>query len=718
MTLSDTHLTTLAALGISPEFAALRGYETITDSARVAGLKIPVAARRVPGLLVPGHRKDGSVAGYQYRPDTPAPDSPKYVSPRGQTNYVDVPVGFGALLDNPAIPLWITEGAKKADCAALRGILCVSINGVYGWRGTNSSGGKTVLADWDTIALNGREVVIAFDGDVQRKEDVRQALSRLATFLEMKDARVKYLWLPDTDNKTGLDDYLIAGHTIEELNALVSEEVPPNPTAGQQQMLRAGPPTDATTIVPQHTPISRKRCHKVFLRWLGKDYDTDALDLCLAAAAVERFNDGSDPLWVLIVGGPGNAKTETLMPFAASGGFVVSSISSEAALLSATSAKDRTKTATGGLLRRMGERGLLCIKDVTSILSMDHVTREHLLSALREIYDGTWSREVGTDGGRFIGWTGRIGVVGAVTTAWDTHYSVISKMGDRFALLRIDSREQDPRRAAAFRAIRNTGDEPDMRTELAVAVGGVMTGMDDTPITLTEAELAIVADAANLTTLARTSVDYDYRGDVIAANAPEMPTRFAKQLTQVIRGAVAIGMDRAEAVMLAIRVARDSIPPLRLEILEDLAGHPHSNTQEVRKRLGRVRNTVDHQLQALHALQMLECDEDEYGLNGKVRWFYTLAKDISTSALDRKSVQEKLDRPLHLNQNQIENDSGDTPTPPFVEHFEDQPTSAEIETDPRAVCFLCLEPKDPEDKLCARCQAVQDAEDAADEGKP
>ena len=46
-------------------------------------------------------------------------------------------------------------------------------------------------------------------------------------------------------------------------------------------------------------------------------------------------------------------------------------------------------------------------------------------------------------------------------------------------------------------------------------------------------------------TLARTAVERDYRGDVIDAHAPEMPTRFAKQLAQMVRGGVAIGMDRA-----------------------------------------------------------------------------------------------------------------------------------------------------------------------------
>jgi hypothetical protein len=45
----------------------------------------------------------------------------------------------------------------------------------------------------------------------------------------------------------------------------------------------------------------------------------------------------------------------------------------------------RIKTATGGLLRQIGERGILVIKDVTSILSMHREMRSAILAALREI---------------------------------------------------------------------------------------------------------------------------------------------------------------------------------------------------------------------------------------------------------------------------------------------------------------------------------------------
>src|SRR5262249_8521535 len=146
-------------------------------------------------------------------------------------------------------------------------------------------------------------------------------------------------------------------------------------------------------------------------------------------------------LWTLLVSGPGNAKTETVITLAEWGARVVSSIASPGALLSATSKGECTKDSTGGLLNEIGDSAVLVFKDFTSILSLPASARPEVLAALREVYDGHWKRDVGVDGGRTLEWKGRVCVVGAVTTAWDTHHAVVSEMGDRFVLLRMDSTE-------------------------------------------------------------------------------------------------------------------------------------------------------------------------------------------------------------------------------------------------------------------------------------
>jgi hypothetical protein len=472
-------------------------------------------------------------------------------------------------------------------------------------------------------------VIIAYDGDVARKAAVRTAMSALANYLAIKGARIEYLWLPNTDDKTGLDDYLTNGHQVTDLWPLVKPISPPPPQGPEApDPLPKQPP--AEPIRPPAQPIALTEAHATFARWFGDDYDTEALDAMLAAVAVERFDDGSDPLWLLIVSGPGAAKTETVQALDGVGATVTSVIASEAALLSATPRRERAKDATGGLLCKLGGRGVLVIKDVTSILSIDRYQRGKVLSALREVYDGRWSREVGTDGGRSMGWRGRLAIVGAVTTAWDAAHSVVATMGDRFVLVRIDSAKF--RQAAGRRAVGNTGDEQRMRAELAAAAAGVIAGMNCQPVTVTDAETGVLLDAADLVTLARTGVEYDYRGNVIDAHAPEMPTRFAKQLTQVIRGAVAIGMDRAAALRLALRCARDSMPPLRLAIIDDLAAHPYSSTGDVRRRIDKPWSTTDRQLQSLHMLGLLTVEECDYQV-GKSRWYYTLTRDIDPAVL-------------------------------------------------------------------------------------
>lgn len=380
---------------------------------------------------------------------------------------------------------------------------------------------------------------------------------------------------------------------------------------------------------PEHEAYARQTgidaAHKVFHRWLGAEYDTGSLDAVLSVAATERL--GGDPPWLLVVSGSGNAKTETVGALAGIGAHVTSTITSEGALLSATPKQEKEKGATGGLLRKIGAGGLLVVKDFTSIISMNRDMRASVLAALREVYDGRWERNVGTGGGRTLTWEGRIVMIGAVTTAYDAAHSVISAMGDRFALVRVDSSRG--RLAAGRQALSNVNREVEMRSELAMAVRELVDGMNPDRAELVDADMDLLLSVADLVTFARTAVERDYQGNVIDAHAPEMPTRFAKMLGQIVRGGLAVGMPRERALSTAVRVAGDSMPPLRLAILSDLLDHPYSTTTQVQKRIQKPRNTVDRELQALHLLGLLHQEEQDK----RPGWVYRLADDVDQTAL-------------------------------------------------------------------------------------
>ena len=384
--------------------------------------------------------------------------------------------------------------------------------------------------------------------------------------------------------------------------------------------------------------------HTLFREAYGESYDIEVLDATLAVAAAEKLP--GDPPWLLIISGPGNAKTETACSVGAVPNVeIVSTIVSEGALLSATAKKARTKQATGGLLRKIGARGILIIKDFTSILSADRNVRGAVLAALREIHDGRYSRNVGSDGGQTITWEGRIIVIAACTTAWDAAHGVVASMGDRFVTIRASARVG--REAAGSRAIKNTGKENAIRREIAKAIAALIASVSLSPrdATLTEDEEHDLLQAADIVTLTRSAVETDYRGNVIDAHEPEMPTRFVKELVQIFRGALSIGIARPNAFDLTMRCARDSVPPLRLAVLRDLAKNDLDDCRvaDVAKRLEKPWMTIDRTLQALHVLQMLKCvnvdrtrkqtGEEEDSDERKTVRHYSLASGVCLDAL-------------------------------------------------------------------------------------
>lgn len=221
--LSDQHRHMLEVeSGISDEVIAARGYRTVETKAALERLGFAQSQRLVPGLLIPVHGVTGELVTHQLRPDSPRWLKGKrlrYETPSGSRMGLDVPPMARQHLGTPTVPLWITEGAKKADAAVTRGAACVAILGVWNWRGTNDQGGKTVLADLEAIALNGRDVMLAFDSDVVDKDPVWLALTRLGAVMEARGASVRVVRIPNGEAgaKVGLDDYLVAGGTLEAL---------------------------------------------------------------------------------------------------------------------------------------------------------------------------------------------------------------------------------------------------------------------------------------------------------------------------------------------------------------------------------------------------------------------------------------------------------------------------------------------------------------------
>jgi len=217
--------------GISPDVIKERGYRSLLGKSELEKLGFSSSQQRAPGILIPLWSVDGKEAGYQLRPDHPRTNgrgkAVKYESPSGSSNRLDCPPHCQKMIGNPQVPLWITEGSKKADALASKGACAISVTGVWGFKGKNQFGGTTFLADWDYIALKGRTVYLAFDSDIVTKDLVRKALEHIGEHLKRKGATVHVIQLPQLEgqSKTGIDDYLLR-YTLHDAEKLAGELKP------------------------------------------------------------------------------------------------------------------------------------------------------------------------------------------------------------------------------------------------------------------------------------------------------------------------------------------------------------------------------------------------------------------------------------------------------------------------------------------------------------
>ena len=173
--------------GLAPEVVEARGYRTVEKKAEIKRFGCSEAQCGVPGLLIPIRSPAGEIILYQYRPDAPRIKDGKpvkYETPSGSRMALDVHPFAREKLGDPSVPLFVTEGVKKGDALVSRDLCALALIGVWNWRGTNDRGGKTILADWNYVALNGRRVYIVFDSDVMLKPSVYKALVGLKAVLE------------------------------------------------------------------------------------------------------------------------------------------------------------------------------------------------------------------------------------------------------------------------------------------------------------------------------------------------------------------------------------------------------------------------------------------------------------------------------------------------------------------------------------------------------
>ncbi|OIP78243.1 MAG: hypothetical protein AUK48_02095 [Oscillatoriales cyanobacterium CG2_30_44_21] len=122
------------------------------------------------------------------------------------------------VLDNPRLPILITEGAKKAASLLTHGYAAISIAGVT--NGQYLGELNPYIAPFCPLS---RRVYLAYDADLHSKPNVRKELDRLGRLIAASGS-IPNVMLWEEDKAKGIDDY-ISEFGAEELDKIYSNSL-------------------------------------------------------------------------------------------------------------------------------------------------------------------------------------------------------------------------------------------------------------------------------------------------------------------------------------------------------------------------------------------------------------------------------------------------------------------------------------------------------------
>lgn len=301
--------------------------------------------------------------------------------------------------------------------------------------------------------------------------------------------------------------------------------------------------------------------------------DPTALYALMGAVAGNMIR-ANDPLWLMLVGPSGAGKTVLLKSLRKVPGMhLLGDLDTKAAFLSGVKKKEQMAGSKGGLLNTMGSTGAFLWYEFTAILELPRDSLKAILTALRQIYDGHYSRDVGTEGGRTLVWDGHLAAFAGVTNAIDQAHEFASKMGERFIYYRLPVTDGW---GESIKILQNDRDK-DMAEELAEVVEAFFYGLglsewNATQVRdLRQSEINRLIALSQFATQARSGVQRDYQQrEIVDVPQAESPMRFTQEFQRLYLGMDLIGVDDEDKWRVLHKVAMDSMPLVRRAAIETM----------------------------------------------------------------------------------------------------------------------------------------------------
>jgi hypothetical protein len=211
----------LASSGLTLAHARTLGIRTLTAAQTVKlfpARRVPPAS---PSLHLVYHDLRGAPRTDVYRVRLLEPIPGRFGTVDTATRYLQPPdtppaaylprcVDWVVTASDPTLPVVVTEGELKAACAAVRGLRCIGLGGVWSWRSKRRNVG--FLPELEAFAWEDRPVTILYDSDLRTNPNVASAVGALVRALRLRGAKCRVAFLPEVDgfDKVGLDDYVVA----------------------------------------------------------------------------------------------------------------------------------------------------------------------------------------------------------------------------------------------------------------------------------------------------------------------------------------------------------------------------------------------------------------------------------------------------------------------------------------------------------------------------
>ncbi len=270
---------------------------------------------------------------------------------------------------------------------------------------------------------------------------------------------------------------------------------------------------------------TREEVYQAFSKWLSLPGD-EILQVVFGTCIANKLPKG-DPVWMFIVAPPGGTKSEVLMSL------------TDGEQIETITTLTPHSLISGMILQGGGDPSLLAtldgkilvIKDFTAIIGMNPVSRDEILSLLRDAYDGRCEKRFAT--GIVRRYEVSFGLLAGVTPAIDGISRITTLLGERF----LKYRPIGKRVEAIERALQNMIKGESMRTELKT-VAKTVVDADIRKIPTIQDDIAkrLVALARWVAALRGAVMREGYSGRVMQKPVPEYGTRLVKQLGKLALG--------------------------------------------------------------------------------------------------------------------------------------------------------------------------------------